>query len=60
MGVVDAGLCRGPVADDVSYGMMKMQAFADVQLMHLETTVSYSQAQIALHTALENPVREEP
>lgn len=40
--------------------LQAMQALADVQLMRLQATVGYSQAQITLHTALGNPVGEEP
>jgi len=40
--------------------LQAMQSLADVELMHLESVVGYSQAQIELHTALGNPVNEEP
>lgn len=40
--------------------LQAMQALADVELLQLEALVGYSQAQIALHTALGNPVGEEP
>jgi outer membrane protein TolC len=40
--------------------LQAMQALADVQLMQLEATAGYSRAQIALHTALGNPVNEGP
>jgi outer membrane protein TolC len=40
--------------------LQAMQALADVQLMQLEATVGYSQAQIELNTALGNPVNEAP
>jgi len=37
-----------------------MQALADVELMHLQVTVGYSQARIMRHPALGNPVEEDP
>lgn len=40
--------------------LQAMQALADIQLMQLEAMVGYSQSQIALHTALGNPVDERP
>ncbi len=38
--------------------LQAMQALAEIQLMNLEFVVSYSLAQIQLHTALGNPVGE--